>query len=206
MANKCKCGCGNEIKEGRSFFRGHNRKGTKRSAETLEKMRAAWANEEKKAAWKAAYKISHNTPEFKEALRKANKGKILKEEHRRKIGAGNKGKVRTDETKEKIRQHNKGLWVGEKNGSWKGGVSRAYKTGYNSIEYREWRTSVFKRDNYTCQDCGNKDVPYVTAHHIKSFAKHPDLRFDIDNGITLCETCHCKVDNYRAKFKKIKNS
>jgi len=92
----------------------------------------------------------------------------------------------------------------EKNVNWKGGTSRIYKDGYGSVEYKQWRRDVFVRDEYTCQKCGVKHV-YITAHHIKPFAFYPDLRFDINNGITLCEECHCKVDRYRAKFKKEKN-
>jgi hypothetical protein len=95
---------------------------------------------------------------------------------------------------------NKGMF-GENNPAWKGGTSRGYKTGYYSREYKLWRKGVFQRDDYTCQGCGVKNT-YLTAHHIKSFAKYPELRFDLNNGVTLCEDCHAEVDNYYARFRK----
>lgn len=60
----------------------------------------------------------------------------------------------------------------------------------NMPEYIEWRTAVFERDNYTCQSCGAKGR--MNAHHIKSWSSFPELRFDINNGITLCFDCHAK--------------
>lgn len=63
----------------------------------------------------------------------------------------------------------------------------------NSKEYSEWRKAVFERDHYTCKRCGINRGRVLNAHHIKSFARYPELRFSVDNGITLCEQCHRKV-------------
>lgn len=58
----------------------------------------------------------------------------------------------------------------------------------NMPEYIEWRRSVYQRDNYTCQKCGNKSD--LNAHHIKPWSGYPELRFDVNNGLTLCKDCH----------------
>jgi 5-methylcytosine-specific restriction endonuclease McrA len=55
-------------------------------------------------------------------------------------------------------------------------------------EYLLWQKEVFRRDNYKCRLCGsNKNL---NAHHLNGFARYPDLRYDINNGITLCEKHH----------------
>lgn len=61
----------------------------------------------------------------------------------------------------------------------------------NRPEYVLWRNNVFKRDDYTCQDCGQKGGE-LNAHHIKSYKDYPKLRLILRNGITLCVICHRK--------------
>lgn len=77
---------------------------------------------------------------------------------------------------------------GEKSILWKGGVSKNRVLRY-SADMKAWRRAVFERDNYTCQNCGIRGA-YLEAHHIKSFSQHPELRFEIGNGKTLCRDCH----------------
>lgn len=59
-------------------------------------------------------------------------------------------------------------------------------------EYIAWRTTVFERDAYTCQMCGERGG-MLNAHHIKPWKDYPTLRHDIANGITLCLHCHKAV-------------
>ena len=62
-------------------------------------------------------------------------------------------------------------------------------------EFIEWRKTIFQRDNYTCLHCGQIGGR-LQADHIKSWAMYPELRFDINNGQTLCVDCHKKTDTY----------
>jgi hypothetical protein len=125
----------------------------------------------------------------KQKMRLARVGVVPSKETGRKISLAKTGKKRPDIS-------------GENHPLWNGGKSKGYKTGYYSAEYKAWRKAVFTRDDFTCQWCG--ETGYITAHHIKSFAYYPELRYEISNGITLCQDCHSKTDNYKQKAKRHK--
>lgn len=57
------------------------------------------------------------------------------------------------------------------------------------IESNRWRDLVFSRDDYTCVVCDEKGGR-LNAHHLYSWNSHENLRFETDNGVTLCEECH----------------
>ena len=100
---------------------------------------------------------------------------------------------------------------GEKSHFWKGGKTKITMLLRESAKYNLWRQSVYIRDNFVCQKCGQKGGDLV-AHHKKPFSKlleevkknltlfdlyegaliYSPL-WDVDNGITLCLKCHKKI-------------
>ena len=82
--------------------------------------------------------------------------------------------------------------LGKRGPNWQGGKTKQSKLERNRLWASRWAKTIYERDNWNCQSCG-KHGGKLHAHHILSFAKFPNKRFDISNGITLCETCHRKV-------------
>lgn len=81
--------------------------------------------------------------------------------------------------------------LNKNNPNWKGGVGSKNQIERKSYKFKEWRKSVFERDNYTCLDCGKKGGT-LHGHHILPFATYVELRFEVSNGKTLCVHCHKK--------------
>lgn len=115
------------------------------------------------------------------------------------------GKKHTEEAKAKMRanhadvsgdknpNYGKGLF-GSANPNWKGGVTEESNRGRNTDADIRWKVYVLKRDKNTCQLCLNSDTA-LCVHHIRNWRTHPDLRRDVDNGITLCLACHCSISH-----------
>lgn len=95
---------------------------------------------------------------------------------------------------------------GENNVNWNGGISKVNKTERQWLmaqkEYRLWRKAVFERDNYMCIFGGKEHGSKIEADHIKPWAQFPALRYAIDNGRTLCASCHKKTETYGYKASK----
>ena len=94
--------------------------------------------------------------------------------------------------------------IGERAGQWKGGATLANERARRSAELRTWRLAVYSRDGYRCQDCGTRNE--LHAHHIKYWSTHPDLRFVVGNGVTLCIDCHGKRHGRNLRKFRRKNS
>ena len=95
---------------------------------------------------------------------------------------------------DKEKERRKQRMMGNKNPMWKGGDSDKERRNRN---YKSWRIKVFKRDEYICQDCGyyngNGDKRRdLNAHHLVPWIDSLELRYVVDNGVTLCVPCHIK--------------
>lgn len=106
---------------------------------------------------------------------------------------GHLGMIRSKETREKISKALIGKFnpkiSGENHYAWKGGVRTENNKIRASLQGRLWRKAVFERDNFTCQKYGTRGGELV-AHHIQNFSDFVELRFAIDNGITLSKKAH----------------
>lgn len=121
-----------------------------------------------------------------------------KEKHR--IATLNR-KPMSEETKKKMSKSKMGVNSGSKHWNWNNGATKAKQLAKNTIEYKVWRRAVYKRDNFTCQECGDNRGRNLEAHHIKPYSLFSSLIFDINNGLTLCKKCHKKTDSWGIKIK-----
>lgn len=69
-----------------------------------------------------------------------------------------------------------------------------------SYSYTDWRRRVLKRDNYACLMKDERCAGRLEVHHILSYFVYPELRYDINNGITLCHAHHPRK---RAEEKRL---
>ena len=81
---------------------------------------------------------------------------------------------------------------GDKNPYYKWGVSTEIELIRHSRDAKNWTQKVYARDDFTCQRC-RKRGEVLRAHHDKPWNSHPELRFELNNGVTLCELCHKEV-------------
>ena len=135
---------------------------------------------------------------------------------------GDKNPAKRLGVRKKISESHKGMkkpWAkypcssGEKNGNWKGGITPLMFQIRHSFKYCQWRSDVFTRDDFICQECGKRNC-YLEAHHIKKFSEiikeysiktleealNCEELWNINNGQTLCKKCHNKTKGWQKLF------
>lgn len=94
---------------------------------------------------------------------------------------------------------------GKNHYNWKGGITPKEVLLRKSIQARQWTLSVFRRDNFACRACGQRRD--LQAHHIFHWSECPSLRYDIENGITLCRFHHKLIHwcgrHFGSKYTKL---
>jgi len=152
-----------------------------------------------------------HTEETRQRISIANKGKVrtvaMRKHHKGMLGLHQTPEAKTKQSvgmkewykthtnpqkgKELSPEHKAKLSLakrGNRNNTWKGGITELIRGIRRSPEYYQWRQAVLKRDDYVCQDCGSMMEP--NAHHLRSVFEYPEGIFDVNNGLTLCEDCH----------------
>ena len=181
----------------------------------------------KKNNWVHPMKGKHLSKEVKRKISESEKGKkiskeqiektvrtrmkngsyIMSKKTKRKISKALKGKRaywygkhHSEETKKKISKTHKGMIPWNKG---LGNKCSENKKERKSLKFKQWREAVFKRDNYTCQKTKIKGG-ILHPHHIYNFADYPELRFDVNNGITLSKKAHIEFHKIYGKRNNTK--
>lgn len=68
-------------------------------------------------------------------------------------------------------------------------------------QYKNWHREILERDDGMCQI--SLEYGEMEVHHLYSWNSHPDLRFDIDNGITISKKLHRE---FHSKYGKGNNT
>lgn len=152
-----------------------------------------WPKEIKEKISKSVKALWQN-PEYRRHMSEVHKGQVpsMKGKHhtkttRERISKQLIGRHLSEATRKKIGEVERG----KRHWNWKGGITPTNVKIRNSLKSKEWKNSVFARDNWTCQKCEKRGIE-LRAHHILSFSKYPRLKFEVNNGITLCKSCHQK--------------
>ena len=198
-------------------------------------------NNNKEKVLKAAKQWANNNKEYVKEYAKqwANNNKGKKAEHSKQWNNNNKekkaehNKLYYKNNKEELKEYSKQRysnnkeyarqWYSNNKDKTLAALRKRYKeTGCTlqlrirvSHMYRLWRSDVFTRDDFTCQDCGRRGC-LLHAHHEEAFADIMELNdiktfeqamacselWNINNGTTLCKRCHNKRRNRHIRHNR----
>lgn len=125
------------------------------------------------------------------------------------IGAISRTRTRTPEERAKIASALTGRKRDPRIGKKAGATRIARRTTpypekrQRDPRYKVWRDAVLQRDDYMCKRCSLRDKQNH-AHHIREWKDFPELRYEIDNAITLCNGCHTKTHHELRRRERAK--
>ena len=67
-----------------------------------------------------------------------------------------------------------------------------------------WNLQAKIRDDYTCQICGFREPEIMVADHILPKSMYPELKFEMNNLVTLCPNCHARKTQREKKIHNYK--
>jgi len=136
--------------------------------------------------FKKGHKVKH-TPETIKKIVEARKGWKMPREIVEQIAEKLRGRKLSEERKRKLHEGAARYWAKQPKGE-----------GRRSRKSKEWSRQVIERDGNKCTECGATEK--LHAHHLIPWNENKDLRFDLDNGICLCSSCHTKADQKIRKY------
>lgn len=74
------------------------------------------------------------------------------------------------------------------------------RIGADEMLYEQWRQAVLERDGHCCQFNDCKSRLRLECHHVREWALHPMLRWEVSNGITLCRKHHRYIRNKESRY------
>lgn len=74
---------------------------------------------------------------------------------------------------------------------------------YNDPLYKTWRQKVRARDKHMCAWPNCKCRKKLQVHHIKRWATVPAMKYDVNNGITLCKEHHDLTKGREESFEPV---
>lgn len=89
---------------------------------------------------------------------------------------------------------------------------------YGTDAWKRCRAAALRRDHGLCQHCLKEGRRAVDAHgrsfpvlatmvhHIRHLDEHPELALNLDNLVSLCDSCHEKEHPERHRYKEEKSA
>lgn len=120
------------------------------------------------------------------------------------IRKANTGRRKTEAERILLSIRMTGRFVGSNHPNWKDGITPLNERIRKCSRYKAWRSTIFKRDDFTCVKCGKRGG-YIEADHfpikfseiisknnVTNYSKAIacSALWNLKNGRTLCYNCH----------------